>query len=278
MKKSYYAIAGLLGAIGMVELQLVTPSHTNAAGEMTSAAYMATAKKPVPAARAASLHATAGKSHAAPQVAAAAAATIAASGHAAPAAPAAPALALAAPIGESLPIRLIASIDAGTLAPGGFGDAGSLLAATSRASAFVRLPGDSPGPILIAFGAPYGAVAAGNAGGVPVGTGLGGGAGVPIGTHPATAPTPGDDAMMPVLVENAGSTDQGGIDNRYLDGLSAYAAGVQASPDYFAADTFTPSSMMSSVPDSQTWTTLIAGLALVGFSMRRRSGLRHVSS
>ncbi len=282
MKKSYYMIAGLVAAIGLVELQLVVPSQARPVDEMSSAEFLATAKKAVPAARAVPPRTAvaAARSHATPRRAAATTATTAPGG----ASPATTALPFTAGLGEPLPIRLISADDAQAVAPGGFGDAGSLLAATSRASAFVRLPGDRPSPVTAAFGAPYGAFAVAYIAGVPVDTGIGSDVGNPIGTDPDAAPTTGDNvmagdnAMAPAITGNAAPADQAGADGRYLDGLSGYAAGVQASPDYFATDAFAPSAMMSSVPDSQTWATLITGLALVGFTMRRRNGLRHVSS
>lgn len=223
MKKSYYAIAGLLGAIGLVQLQAVTLTPEKSAKEMISNRFSGNATKPaqvrsLPRPHAAAAGATSRK------IAAPETATIARGAEA---------------LVPAIPIRLLSSADELALAPGGFGDAGSLLAATLQASSFLQLPGESQSVTSMQFGETYGAGASAQLAGFAAGSAL--------------APSSG------------------------FNSLSVAPGDGQPLPNTFA-NTFAEPSLVSAVPDSETWATLLTGLALVGFGMRRRSQLPSVSS
>lgn len=235
MKTSYYAIAGLLGAIGLVQLQLAVLSPAKADSEMTAGKYLSAAIKPAPA-----------KSPARPGIRQAASRPVVSHAAAMPE--------VVAPIASSLP-HLLFSVTEMAQAPASFGDAGILLASSSQASPFLDLPGDSQSAISLSFGEAYGATAAAHLAGAGAG-------GIAAGR-----------SLVPALGEAAGFTTGSGIESDYFDSLSAGGGASRPSQDAFAR-----TSMMSSVPDAETWATLVTGLALVGFSMRRRPRLRNVAS
>jgi hypothetical protein len=219
VKMSHFAIVGVVGALGLLQLQAAAFAPAKPAQVAGAATILAGASKPAEADRiagpGASVVDTSLRTVAAP-----AAATIAAN---------------TAPVEPSLPVRLLSAAHEIAQAPGGFGDAGGLLAATMQSSSFLELSGDSQDAVAMHYGESYGAAAAARIAG-----GIGGS------SPGATART-----LVPALTENNGFT---------------------------GGDTFAPASMMSRVPDVQTWATLLVGLGLVGFNVRRRHGLRRVAS
>ena len=237
MKKSHFAIAGVLGAIGLVQIQVAAITPDNARKIVGGDRLLGSPPKPIAASAVARHRPGAGLRKVSAQSAAIATASTA--------------------LAPLQPIRLLSSTREIALAPGGFGNAGTLLGATMQASSFVELPGSNNGHIATAYGGSYGVTAS-----AQLAAGIGGSS---FGSN--------FTAMIPGVGESGGFAGSGTIDNNYFSEFSALGAkGKQDTND------FVPLSMISAVPDVETWMTLLVGLGLVGFSLRRRPHLRDVAS